>query len=152
MFTIHSCFSSPISAFSLVKWLFMLYFYPHVPIELFGFLLSALQRSLYTLNTRLCWTRGALLPPHCSFHPLYKALLWAVRRLLHCSWHTAGVRRVYPRVTTGFDASQEPSFFEATVPALVWVLPLSLQARFWPVFLHRPVPTSLEHPDLLWVS
>lgn len=28
MFTIHSCFSSPISVFSLVKWLFVLYFSP----------------------------------------------------------------------------------------------------------------------------
>lgn len=95
MFTIHSCFPAPISVFSLVKWLFMLYFFPHVPIELFGFFLLALQRSLYTLNTRVCGTWGALLPPRCSFHPLYKALLWAVRRLLHSSWHAARVRRIF---------------------------------------------------------
>lgn len=126
--------------------------FPRAPIEWVGVLLLALPRSSYTLTTRLCWTWGALLPPHCSCHPLYEALLWAVRGLLPSSWHTAGVRRIYPRVTTGFDGSQEPSFFEAMVPALVWVLPLSLQARLWPVFLHRPVPTSLEHPDLLWVS
>lgn len=51
-------------------------------------------------------------------------------------------------VTTGFDGSQEPSFFESMVPALVWVLPLSLQARFGPVFLHKPILTSLEHPQV----